>query len=93
MQIPRMITQPVILAGSNFGGEFHHKEEMGAVCIPNISPEERKKREKFAIRYFILTLVVLGALIVLGVNPLWRLPLFFMFSAATTSYIQALDKT
>jgi len=67
--------------------------EIGEVCIPNISPIERKKRVRFAIRQLVTTLVVLGVLIWLDVNPLWRLLLFFMFSAATTSYIQALDKT
>lgn len=69
------------------------EEAAGDVCIPNISLKERKKRERFAARFFIFTLAVLGGLILLGVNPLWRLPLFFMFSAATTSYIQARDKT
>ena len=66
---------------------------VGEVCIPNISPKERKKRAWFAVRQLLTTLVVLGALVWLDVNPLWRLPLFFLFSAATTSYIQALDKT
>lgn len=70
-----------------------HKEETGEVCIPNISPAERKKRVRFAIRQLATTLAVLGVLVWLDVNPFWRLPLFFMFSAATTSYIQALDKT
>jgi hypothetical protein len=81
------------LAGSNFNPSSHEAEETREVCIPNISPTERKKRVQFAVRYFLFTLVVLGALIYFDVNPLWRLPLFFMFSAATTSYIQALDKT
>ena len=80
-------------AGSNFNPSPHEDEEVGEVCIPNISPKERKKRVQFAIRYFLFTLVVLGMLIAIDVNPLWRLPLFFMFSAATTSYIQTLDKT
>ncbi len=68
-------------------------EIVGEVCIPNISPKERKKRERFAASQFVVTLVILGVLLALGVNPLWRLPLFFLFSAATTSYIQSLDKT
>jgi hypothetical protein len=29
----------------------------------------------------------------LDLNPLWRLPLLFMFSASTVSYFQVLDKT
>ena len=83
----------VYFAGSNFNSSSHEDEEHGEVCIPNISPQERKKRARFAIQYFVFTLVVLGVLLAFDVNPLWRLPLFFMFSAATTSYIQALDKT
>ena len=78
-------------AGNNFSSE--PEEEVGEVCIPNISPKERKKRARFAVWYFLFTLVVLGALVAFDVNPLWRLLLFFMFSAATTSYMQALDKT
>ncbi|MCI0551393.1 MAG: hypothetical protein L0287_10585 [Anaerolineae bacterium] len=89
-----MLAKEVIyFAGSDFNPSSHEDEEGGQVCIPNISPKERKKRVQFAIRYFLFTLVVLGALLAFDVNPLWRLPLFFMFSAATTSYIQALDKT
>ncbi len=80
-------------AGSNFNPSSNEDYQLGEVCIPNISPKERKKRVQFAVRYFLFTLVVLGLLIAFDVNPLWRLPLFFMFSAATTSYIQALDKT
>jgi hypothetical protein len=67
--------------------------EEGAACVPNISPKERQLRKRFAIQQFVFTLVVLGVLVALDVNPLWRLPLFFLFSAATTSYFQALDKT
>lgn len=48
---------------------------------------------KFAVRQFFVTLAILGVLIVLGLPPLWQLPLFFLFLAATTSYFQVLDKT
>jgi hypothetical protein len=65
----------------------------GDVCIPNISPKERQLRKRFAIQQFVVSLIVLAALVALDVNPLWRLSLFFLFSAATTSYFQALDKT
>ena len=68
-------------------------DQADAACIPNISPLERRKRQQFGVGQFVVTLLVLGVLIITGVNPLWRLLLFFMFSAATTSYIQALDKT
>ena len=89
-----MIAKSVVyFAGSNFNPSSNDDEGIGEVCIPNISPKERKKRVQFAIRYFLFTLIVLGMLIAFDVHPLWRLILFFMFSAATTSYIQALDKT
>ena len=63
------------------------------ICIANISPFERKIRLKFAIRQFVITLVFLGAMIALHLNPLWRLLLFFLFSASMVSYFQARDKT
>ena len=71
----------------------NEEENIGEVCIANISPVERKKRLKFAIQQFIVTLVVLGVVIALDLNPLWRLPLLFLFSVSTTSYFQVLDKT
>ena len=83
----------VHFANTNPNFSSHKDEEIGEVCIANISPQERKKRAQFAIRQVIVTLFILGVLVILDVNPLWRLLLFFMFSAATTSYIQALDKT
>lgn len=72
---------------------FSDDQAPGDVCIANISPYERRKRVKFSILQFIVTLVVLGVLIVLGMDPLWRLPLFFLFSASTTSFFQSRDKT
>jgi hypothetical protein len=67
--------------------------EIGDVCIANISPYERRKRLMFAIWQFVVTLVLLGVLILLELNPLWRLPLFFLLSASTVSYFQSRDKT
>jgi hypothetical protein len=68
-------------------------QEIGEACIANISPFERKLRLTFAIRQFAITLIILGAMIALHLNPLWRLLLFFLFSASTVSYFQARDKT
>ena len=56
----------------------------GDACIPNISPAERKKRMNFGI---------LAAMLFLGADKLWRLPLFALFSAGAVSIFQALDKT
>ena len=69
------------------------EQETGEVCIANISPLERQKRLKFGIWQFVSTLVILGILMFLHLNPLWRLPLLFLFWAAAVGYFQARDKT
>jgi hypothetical protein len=47
----------------------------------------------FGIRQFIFALLVLAILIALHLNPLWRLPLLFLFWASAVGYFQARDKT
>ena len=69
------------------------KDRDREVCIANISPLERRKRLKFGVRQFIFSLAVLGGLLILHLNPLWRLPLLFLFWAAAVGYFQAYDKT
>ena len=69
------------------------KEDAEEICIANISPLERQKRLRFGIQQFIFTLVILVVLISFHVNPLWRLPLLFLFWAAAVGYFQASDKT
>lgn len=80
---------------ANFGphSASQQNEEVGEACIANISPLERQKRLKFGIQQFVTTLVILGVMIALGVNHLWRLPLLFMFWPAAIGYFQARDKT
>jgi len=72
---------------------LQQNEEGGEVCIANISPLERQKRLRIGVVAFMITLVLLGVLIVLDVNPMWRLLLFFMFWGAGVSYFEARDKT
>ena len=67
--------------------------DAGEVCIANISPLERQKRLRFGIQQFVISLVILGVLIVLHVNPIWRLPLLLLFWALAVGYFQARDKT
>ena len=78
---------------SRYNAASEPNGEAGEVCIANISPREQQKRLIFAIRQLVITLVFLGVLIALDLNPLWRLPLFFLFSASTVSYFQVRDKT
>ena len=77
----------------NSNGFSDEDQEIREVCIANISPFERKLRLRFAIRQFVITCVILGTMIALHVDPLWRLPLFFLFSASAVSYFQVRDKT
>ena len=90
----------MMMIASHFFADFEHREsssqsyeEPGEVCIANISPLERKKRLMFGICQLIATLFVLAVLILLQVNPIWRLPLLFMFWTAAVGYFQARDKT
>ena len=88
-----MTTCLVYLASQESKSSGPQQHEIGEVCIANISPKEQRKRLMFAIRQLVVTLVVLGVLISLELDPLWRLPLFFMFSASTVSYFQVREKT
>ena len=70
------MTRFVYFSGLTPNTSEPHHHETGEVCIANISPYERRKRLMFAVRQFVVTLVLLGVLILLEWNPLWRLPLF-----------------
>ncbi len=65
----------------------------GEICIANISPIERQKRLRFGLQSLIFTLVLLAIMVVLHLNPLWRLPLLLLFWASAAGYFQARDKT
>jgi hypothetical protein len=78
---------------SDLNHSLREKEAVEEVCIANISPLERRKRMIFGIRQFLWTLLILGILIVLHVNPIWRLSLLLLFWAAGVGIFQALDKT
>ena len=68
-------------------------EQVGEVCIANISPKERQLRMRFGIAQAVFGVIVLVILVALNVDPLWRLPLVFVFGAAAVGYFQAKDKT
>ncbi|WKZ36568.1 MAG: hypothetical protein QY332_01340 [Anaerolineales bacterium] len=67
--------------------------EPADVCMPNISPKERRKRMQFGILQTVFGLAIFTAILLLGADKAWRLPLFFMFAAGASSIFQALDKT
>ena len=86
-----MTINTILFAESNLKPAASQPDEQ--ICIANISPLERQKRMRFGVMQFVITLVILGALVVSGVNHFWRLPLLIMFWGATTGYFQAKDKT
>lgn len=90
-----MLTDSILkFSNLNFGSTNPEEGEgVEEVCIANISPKERKKRLDFAIRTFVITSIFLTILLVLDVNPLWRLILFFPLASATSSFFQWRDKT
>jgi fatty acid desaturase len=63
------------------------------VCIANISPRERRKRLTSGVILFVVSLVVLLALVATGVDRWWRLPLFLLFWGAAVGFFQWRDKT
>lgn len=64
-----------------------------AVCIPNINNQERRKRLLFGGIMLAISLLVLAALVLIGVNRWWRLPLSLLFWGAATGYFQWREKT
>ncbi len=67
--------------------------EDGAVCIPNISTAERRKRLAFGLLELLVSLVILAALLALGVSRWWRLALLPFFAGAASGFFQWRDHT
>jgi uncharacterized membrane protein HdeD (DUF308 family) len=65
----------------------------GAVCIPNISTKERRKRLMSGLIMFVISLAVLIVLIVTGISFWWRLGLFPLFAGAASGFFQWRDHT
>ncbi len=64
-----------------------------AVCIPNISTYERRKRLKFGGIQFAITLAILAGLMAFKASRGWRLLLFPLFLASTEGFFQWRDHT
>jgi len=86
------ITTKLLFSSFNTSNS-QQNEEIGEVCIANISPKERQLRMRFGMIQLAISLVILAVLVALDVNPLWRLPLLFTFGTAAVGYFQAKDKT
>ncbi len=67
--------------------------EINAVCIPNISTRERRKRLTGGVVTFVVALGVLAVLMAIGASPWWRLVLFPLLWGAAVGFFQWRDKT
>ena len=67
--------------------------ESGAICIPNISTRERRKRLAGGVISFVLAVGVLALLVASGAGQWWRLALFPLFWSAAVGFFQWRDKT
>jgi len=68
-------------------------ETVGAVCLPNISTPERRRRLVAGIVQFAIGLVILPVLVGVGANRWWRLALFPLFAGGAFGYFQWQDRT
>ena len=66
---------------------------MQSACIANIGRGERRKRTIFGIVMLGVGAAALVALLAAGVQPLFRLPLFFAFWLGLLGLLQAREKT
>lgn len=65
----------------------------GDVCIPNISPRERRRRLAGGAVQFAIGLVILGVLLAFGASRWWRIALLPFFAGASSGFFQWRDKT
>lgn len=82
---------PIVMR--DLSSDHEDEQVQQEVCVTNISPEERRKRLHIGIVYFGIGIAVFIAMILFRIDPLWRLGLFPIFSAAASTIFQWRDKT
>jgi hypothetical protein len=65
----------------------------GEACIPNIGPNERRRRRRFGYRWLAISAALAAVLVATGVNLWWRLGLFLPLASALTGVFQSYEKT
>jgi hypothetical protein len=63
------------------------------VCIANIGPQQQRLRLNFGLAMFAIAVAIAAVMILVGINPAWRIALFLPFYLGATGYFQARDKT
>ncbi len=66
---------------------------VGASCMANIGPRERRKRLVFGVVALFLSVVISAIFVVEGVRPIWRLWLFVPLFAGALGFFQSRDRT
>ncbi len=67
--------------------------DVGAICIPNIGPQERRKRMAFGLVALVVGIIIGLLLLASGAGQGWRLVLFLPFWSAGVGIFQAREKT
>ena len=81
------------VSGQDAGNLPANSPDSGDICIPNISPRERRKRLAGGVIQLLISLVVFAVLIAVGADRWWRLILLPMFWGAAGGFFQWRDKT
>jgi MFS family permease len=68
-------------------------DEKGRVCVANIDTAGRRRRLLAGIVELVAGAGLLAVLLALHANPLWRLPLLFVFWGAAIGFFQWHDRT
>jgi hypothetical protein len=63
------------------------------VCIPNIGPQERRRRLYSGVIGLIFSVVILAVLMLTGVVVWWRLALFLPLWMSMSGIFQARERT
>jgi uncharacterized membrane protein HdeD (DUF308 family) len=68
-------------------------QDHAAVCIPNLSLAERRKRLVAGAVTLLFGLAVLAVMLAAGLHPAWRLGLFPILAGAASGFFQWRDQT
>ncbi len=72
---------------------FPAAPETSTLCLPNINTAQRRRRLAFGVLALAVGLGILAALMALGGDRWWRLPLLLVWWSAGLGYFQWRDRT
>ena len=63
------------------------------ICVPNIGPRERRRRQMSGVVFSLLSVAIAAGLFASGTDRAWRVLLFLPLAAAANGFLQAQEKT